>query len=243
MKLPSTNDFINCISWTALNPLFVFHADIIRADEMLLSNIRLIWMVWPLLHWASLTLSESYFEHRRLALNERTPQGQEFPWHSIRLPRTLLPTSYKITLQTDLKSFNVKGNVTIRVNCEKPTTHIILHLKDMNVSGTTVLETTQEREFFPLLSAGSVKELEQSRVKSGRRGKDRDIRVTETMQNRTLEMFLIEVSEELTPHQNYAIYIEFEYPLTDKLVGFYRSSYMTKSGEKRSVKQIKVFWW
>lgn len=112
----------------------------------------------------------------------------------------------------------------------------------MNVSGTTVLETTQEREFFPLLSAGSVKELEQSRVKSGRRGKDRDIRVTETMQNRTLEMFLIEVSEELTPHQNYAIYIEFEYPLTDKLLGFYRSSYMTKSGEKRSVKQIKVFW-
>lgn len=208
---------------------------------MLPSNMQLIWVVWSLLYWTSSGLTESYLEHRGFALDERISQGQEFPWHTIRLPRTLFPTGYKITLQTDLKSFNVKGNVTILANCEKQTTHIILHLKDMKVSRTAVFETTQRRELFPLKSAGSVKELEKLRENSGRRGRDRKLRVTNTMRNRTLEMFLIEVSEELTQRKNYAIYIEFEYPLTDTLLGFYRSSYETKSGEKRSVKQTTVF--
>ncbi|PFX22359.1 Glutamyl aminopeptidase [Stylophora pistillata] len=195
--------------------------------------MQLIWAVWSLLYWMRSGLTESYLGHRGFALDERISQGQEFPWHTIRLPRTLFPTSYKITLQTDLKSFNVKGNVTIQVNCEKQTRHIILHLKDMKVSRTAVFETTQRRELFPLKSAGRVKELEKWRENSGGRGRCRDIRVTKTMQNRTLEMFLIEVSEELTQRKNYAIYIEFEYPLTDKLLGFYRSSYKTKSGVKR----------
>lgn len=142
-----------------LNPSFVFHLDITRADEMLLPNMQLIWAVWSLLYWLRSGLTESYLGHRGFALDERISQGQEFPWHTIRLPRTLFPTSYKITLQTDLKSFNVKGNVTIQVNCEKQTRHIILHLKDMKVSRTAVFETTQRRELFPLKSAGRVKEL------------------------------------------------------------------------------------
>ena len=53
------------------------------------------------------------------------------------------------------------------------------------------------------------------------------------MKNTTLELFLIEVKDDLVPQQSYEIYIEFEYSLTDKLVGFYRSSYTTESGEKR----------
>ena len=50
-------------------------------------------------------------------------------------------------------------------------------------------------------------------------------------------MFLIRVNEELVSGKSYMIYIEFNYPLTDKLVGFYRSSYTAKNGDKRWVER------
>lgn len=202
-------------------------------------NMRLICVFLPFLSWASSALTEVDLEYRELAAVRRTTEGRKFPWHSIRLPQTLLPISYKITLQTDLKLFKVKGNVTIRVNCAESTANIVLHLKEMNVSRTAVLEKIQERENrFPAALTERVKEREQSIERSEGRVKGREIRVIGTMRSKPLEMFLIEVNEKLIPQRNYDINMEFEYPLTDKLLGFYRSSYTMKDGEKRSVKEV-----
>ena len=161
----------------------------------------------------------------------------KFPWHSLRLPQTLFPLNYNITLQTDLKLFQVKGSVSIIVKCAKTTENIILHLMDMNVTKTAVFETKQQQEdvYVPVCLVGvkDVKKDEELIEKKEKRRGERELHVLRTMRNSTLELFLIEVNEDLIPQQSYEIYMEFEYPLTDKLVGFYRSSYTTESGEKR----------
>ena len=162
-------------------------------------------------------------------------EDRTFPWHAIRLPQTLFPVSYTIELKTDLKRFQVKGNVTILVTCAKRTANIILHVKEMNVFKIAVFEKNQEVQYVPAAQREGVLEEEGLIERSKDRNTDRQLPVVRTMKNNTLEMFLIEVHEDLTPRRNYEIYMEFEYPLTDKLIGFYRSSYKTPSGEKRSV--------
>ena len=162
-------------------------------------------------------------------------ENRKFPWHAIRLPQTLYPVSYTIELKTDLKLFQVKGNVKILVTCAMSTANIILHLKEMNVFKTAVFEKDFKVQDVPAKWRASVIEEEGLIERSQDRNTDRQLTVIGTMKNKTLEMFLIQVQEDLTPQRNYVIYIEFEYPLTDKLIGFYRSSYKTTSGEKRSV--------
>lgn len=185
----------------------------------------------------SLALTEAIIEcHEEGSLTtSKAVECPKFPWNSIRLPQTLFPQSYKIELKTDLKLFQVKGNVKILVTCTETTANIILHLKEMNVFNTAVFEKNQEVQDVPAAWREGVVKEEGLIEKSKDRNKDRQLPVVATMENKTLEMFLIEVGQELNPKQNYEIYIEFEYPLTDKLLGFFRSSYKTKSGEKRSV--------
>jgi len=167
---------------------------------------------------------------RKALADQIASEHGKFPWHSIRLPQTLLPINYQITLQTDLELFHVNGSVRIRVNCAKTTTNIILHLREMNVTKSAVFEKKQEAEDF------RVQDIREDEDLIGRevgRNRERELHVKGTMQNETLEMFLIEVSENLIPQQTYDIYMEFKYPLTDNLLGFYRSSYTTKDGQKR----------
>ena len=161
-----------------------------------------------------------------------TKKGDKFPWGSLRLPQTLFPIKYNITLSTDLKTFHVKGKVGILIKCAKPTANIILHLKDMNVVKTAVFEKKQE-DVDASVDTQDVHEDDELNQRSEKRQQDTELDVQGTMSNKTLAMFLIRVNEELVSGKTYMIYIEFNYPLTDKLVGFYRSSYTAKNGEKR----------
>ena len=186
---------------------------------------------------ASLAPTEMIIEYHGDGSLTKTSAAEDrkFPWHAIRLPQTLFPVSYKIELKTDLKLFQVKGNVKILVTCAKSTANIILHLKEINVSKTAVFEKNHKVQDDPATWRGDVAEEEGLTKRSKERNTDRQLAVIGTMKNNTLEMFLIEVQEDLTPLLNYEIYMDFEYPLTDKLIGFYRSSYKTSGGEKRLV--------
>ena len=157
----------------------------------------------------------------------------KFPWHDLRLPRTLMPLNYKITLQTDLDAFHVRGSVKIRVQCLKPTKNLILHLKDMNVINAAVFKNDKDQ---PVPEKDIYNDEELITKLKGKEEIEEDVeklQVIKTMQSERIEMFLIEVSEQLTPRQHYDMYITFEYPLTDGLLGFYRSYYTAKDGERR----------
>lgn len=162
---------------------------------------------------------------------KNSDEDGKFPWHSLRLPQTLFPSNYKITLQTDLKLFRVNGSVRIRVNCAHTTRNIFVHLREMNVTKTEVFEKKQGNDVPE--GVLEIEEDEEVIEREYRTRRCNKLHVTRTIQNETLEMFLIEVNKNLTPQQIYEIYIEFEYPLTDDLLGFYRSSYTTEGGEKR----------
>lgn len=157
----------------------------------------------------------------------------KFPWHDLRLPRTLMPLNYKITLQTDLDAFHVRGSVKIRVQCLKATKNLILHLKDMNVINAAVFKNDKDQ---PVPEKDIYDDEELITKLKGKEEIEEEVeklQVIKTMQSERIEMFLIEVSEQLTPRQHYDMYITFEYPLTDGLLGFYRSYYTAKDGERR----------
>ena len=181
---------------------------------------------------SSSVIAEFDVSSRPKTLNHKnSDEDGKFPWHSLRLPQTLFPSNYKITLQTDLKLFRVNGRVSIRVNCAHTTNKVIVHLREMNVTKTEVFEKKQDNDVPE--GVLEIKKDEEMIEREYRTHRATKLHVTRTMQNETLEMFLIEVNKNLTPQQIYEIYIEFEYPLTDDLLGFYRSSYTTESGEKR----------
>ena len=155
-------------------------------------------------------------------------EEKKFPWEGIRLPQTLFPLNYNIRLDTDLKLFYVKGTVGITVKCAKQTANIILHLRDMNVTNTAVFEKRKQ----DVDVSDDVRDEELiKRLKKGQQ--DRELNVVGTMSDKTLEMFLIKVNEELIPGQTYVIHIEFNYLLKDTPYGFYRSSYTAQNGKKR----------
>ena len=106
----------------------------------------------------------------------------------------------------------------------------------MNVVKTAVFEKKQE-DVDASVDAQDVHEDHELNQRSEKRQQDTELHVQGTMSNKTLAMFLIRVNEELVSGKSYMIYIEFNYPLTDKLVGFYRSSYTAKNGEKRWVER------
>lgn len=131
---------------------------------------------------------------------------EEFPWKDIRLPKDVLPLRYKIYLKPDLLStFDFTGRVAIDVLCVKPTKYVILHYKKLDIDSFKIL--------------GSDKKY----AKVAR----------PFMKNEGNEQILLETSELLEANKNYTLKLTFRGKLADNMAGFYKSSYMTKEGEKR----------
>lgn len=53
---------------------------------------------------------------------------------NIRLPKTILPLRYDLTIQPDLQKFTFSGNVAITIAVKKPTKKIVLHAKQLTIS-------------------------------------------------------------------------------------------------------------
>lgn len=59
---------------------------------------------------------------------------EQQPWENVRLPQNILPEMYNITLQVDLETSSVTGEVNVLCNVATPTQYVLIHAKDMNVS-------------------------------------------------------------------------------------------------------------
>jgi len=59
---------------------------------------------------------------------------EQQPWENVRLPQNILPEMYNITLQVDLETSSVTGEVNVLCNVTTPTRYVLIHAKDMNVS-------------------------------------------------------------------------------------------------------------
>jgi aminopeptidase 2 len=122
-----------------------------------------------------------------------------------RLPKTIYPKSYQISLATrihDQGDLDYTGSVIIFLDVHVPTNKIILHSKDLNIREILLFEgfTTVD---------GAIYSEDEAR-----------------------ELLIIETRDDLQPGQDLMVLIEFSGQLRLEGVGFYRSEYKL-NGETR----------
>ncbi|KAF3695517.1 Endoplasmic reticulum aminopeptidase 1 [Channa argus] len=69
----------------------------------------------------------------------RATNGQPFPWDRMRLPKTISPLHYDLTIHPNLTSLDFTGVVRIQLDVHEDTSTIILHAKNMQVSNVVLL--------------------------------------------------------------------------------------------------------
>ncbi|CAH1252312.1 ERAP1 [Branchiostoma lanceolatum] len=133
-----------------------------------------------------------------------TVSGERFPWDDVRLPSTIVPYSYMIHLHPNLTTFKYTGKVTINVTVVKKTDMVVFHVKELNVTQSSV--KTLKKDAVPIVKELGYAENEQYCLRLGR---------------------------ELSAGQNYTVEVHFSGELKDGLYGFYRSTYtLNKDGAK-----------
>ena len=121
---------------------------------------------------------------------------------------TLSPVSYDLLVRTDLTNFVFSGSVEVLFECLDSTELILIHGKNLVVGEG---RTTLKRD-----GGGTAPEL-----------------LKEPWIYEENQFIVIELDGTLKKGDMYRLYIEFEGPLLDDLLGYYRMSYTTAAGEKR----------
>ncbi|CAB1425158.1 unnamed protein product [Pleuronectes platessa] len=65
--------------------------------------------------------------------------GQPFPWDRMRLPKTIFPLHYDLTIHPNLTTLDFTGLVRIELDVLEDTTMIVLHAKQMQISHVLLL--------------------------------------------------------------------------------------------------------
>lgn len=143
-----------------------------------------------------------------------TPFTSKDPWDHYRLPDSLIPVSYNVTLWPRLEPnidglYIFTGHSVVVFRCEKETDLILIHSNKLNL-------TTFNGHHAKL--RGLVEATAPAIQKSWL--------VVKT------EYLVLQLSSRLTVGASYVLYVEFKGELADDLEGFYRSEYVD-NGVKR----------
>uniref|UniRef100_A0A8D1G0Y8 Aminopeptidase n=1 Tax=Sus scrofa TaxID=9823 RepID=A0A8D1G0Y8_PIG len=138
---------------------------------------------------------------------------QSKPWNRYRLPTTLLPDSYNVTLRPYLTPnadglYIFKGKSIVRFICQESTDVIIIHSKKLNY--------TTQGHMVVLRGVGDsqVPEIDRTEL----------VELTEYL--------VVHLKGLLQPGHMYEMESEFQGELADDLAGFYRSEYMEGNVKK-----------
>ncbi|KAM6303802.1 aminopeptidase N [Podargus strigoides] len=139
------------------------------------------------------------------------------PWNRWRLPTTLKPESYEVTLQPFLtpdanNMYIFKGNSSVVFVCVEPTSLILIHSNKLNY--------TLQGSFHASLQA-----VDGSSVPS----------ITRTWLETTTQYLVVQLAGALQQGQRYRLVSTFTGELADDLAGFYRSEYVDQSGNRKVV--------
>lgn len=142
------------------------------------------------------------------ATTSTTTVDESIPWNRYRLPKTLIPDSYQVTLRPYLTPneqglYIFKGNSTVRFTCNETTNVIIIHSKKLNY-------TNQGNHKVVLRALGDPPAP--------------DIDKTELVER--TEYLVVHLQGSLVKGHQYEMFSEFQGELADDLAGFYRSEYM-----------------
>ncbi|GAB1292240.1 Aminopeptidase N [Apodemus speciosus] len=136
------------------------------------------------------------------------PIDESKPWNQYRLPKTLIPDSYKVTLRPYLTPnaqglYIFEGSSTVRFTCNETTDVIIIHSKKLTY-------TLKGEHRVALRALGDIPAP--------------GINRTELVER--TEYLVVHLQGTLVKGQQYEMDSEFQGELADDLAGFYRSEYM-----------------
>lgn len=133
---------------------------------------------------------------------------------NVRLPRSVVPHSYKIELVPFIweNNFTFNGEVMIIVNVTETTNNITLHVHDIKVTETNLSKINDlENDGF----------IEESQMVIERTSTDEE-----------KQFFIIHSAESLEVGMQYKVGIKYIGNLNDVLQGFYRSSYVVNNTKR-----------
>uniref|UniRef100_A0A8C8ZGF7 Aminopeptidase n=1 Tax=Prolemur simus TaxID=1328070 RepID=A0A8C8ZGF7_PROSS len=143
-----------------------------------------------------------------------TTSDQTKPWNLYRLPKTLIPDSYQVTLRPYLTPnsdglYIFKGSSTVRFTCVEATDVIIIHSKQLNYT----------------LTQGH-------RVVLRGVGDSQPPGIVSTELVELTEYLVVHLDGSLVENSQYEMDSKFEGELADDLAGFYRSEYTENNVKK-----------
>ncbi|KAL0968052.1 hypothetical protein UPYG_G00261670 [Umbra pygmaea] len=134
--------------------------------------------------------------------------GVSAPWDKYRLPDTLKPDYYNLTLWPRLKPnaqglYIFTGKSTVVFKCMKETDLILIHSNKLNYT------KWEDGNLAKLSALGSIKAptIKTSWLKE------------------TTQFLVVQLDDKLTAGESYKLYTEYVGELADDLAGFYRSEY------------------
>ncbi|NXO80655.1 AMPN Aminopeptidase, partial [Sitta europaea] len=139
------------------------------------------------------------------------------PWNRWRLPATLKPETYEVSLQPFLKPdannmYIFKGNSSVVFRCEEATNLILIHSNKLNY--------TMQGSFHATLQA----------VDGGKAPA-----ISRTWLETPTQYLVVQLDAPLQQGQRYRLSSNFTGELADDLAGFYRSEYTDETGTKQVV--------
>ncbi|XP_070689317.1 leucyl-cystinyl aminopeptidase isoform X2 [Pempheris klunzingeri] len=129
--------------------------------------------------------------------------GELFPWAQLRLPQSIRPVGYDLTLNPDLENMTFTGRAVINMSVRHDTNRIVLHSANFNITKAS----------FKLGDE-----------------KARDVTVLEY---KPRQQIAVKFSEDLKAGQFCVLTLEYSANLSHTYDGFYNSSYSDKNGKKR----------
>ncbi|XP_054628016.1 aminopeptidase Ey-like [Dunckerocampus dactyliophorus] len=150
-----------------------------------------------------------------LTTTTTAPPGPEQPWHRYRLPTSLVPISYTVTLWPRLEPrsdglFFFTGSSTVNFTCVNNTDLILLHSHKLNLSSFDGDHLARLR---------------------GLHGAEAPA-LRKTWLEVPTQYLVIQLSGELRAGSTYSLFTSFEGELADDLGGFYRSEYVENGVKK-----------
>ncbi|ESO85815.1 hypothetical protein LOTGIDRAFT_130453 [Lottia gigantea] len=136
------------------------------------------------------------------------------PWRNLRLPRTILPVHYDLTLYPDFYENNgwFYGNETITIRLDESSKYILVHYKFMNITKTELREA----------------------------GTNNQIDIARTFTNEENQFWVVQTSTDIAKGSMVDLYLEFDGSLTNAIVGFYKSTYVNSiTNETRNLATSK----
>ncbi|XP_044052711.1 leucyl-cystinyl aminopeptidase isoform X2 [Siniperca chuatsi] len=128
--------------------------------------------------------------------------GELFPWAQLRLPRSIRPLSYDLTLNPDFDNMTFTGRTVISMSVLHNTKRIVLHSANLNITKAT--------------------------VKLGD-GEASDVTVLEY---KPTQQIAIKFSDELKAGQYCVLTLDYSANFSHTYDGFYNSSYTDKDGKR-----------